>query len=374
MSDGIEMDNEVYLDHHTISRPIPEVIECLNHFYLHNWGSLAAPHQKGLQLYEKVDDALASIYAILGISADNSFALTSGGVSGVFQILVDFYVKEIYSSRANQILVPITAEASLILPINRLAEIGSVATPLGVDEAGRISIEMLDDLITERTSLLSCSWANGLTGVIEPIDQIIDICRNKGVKVHLDVTHMVSSRSIGFEEMGVDLLTLDGDRMNTPSGIGGAVLRRKVQSSHLPVAFLCGLARALEFHREKRDRFAVEVAQLRNFFEEQLSSAFPDAIVLFDQFERVPHISVISFPGIMSEALLYTLHKAAVYATIGGGSYQKLSRVLQHSGIKKEWALSAISFALFHDTTRSDINIALERIVSCVKKLKKLAP
>jgi len=357
------MNREIYLDHHTVSRPSLTVVERMNHFFREKWGTLSAPHQKGLELYGDVDAALKKLYSLLGASERSHFILTSGGQEAIFQMFIHFYLDEIRETGKNHLLTTAIEEAPILLSMSRLEELGTVTRLLPVDEKGRLKLDALDEAIKPKTSLLSLSWANALTGVIQPIEEIIQRCHAKGVKVHLNASSMMGKLPISFDELGVDFLSFTGDKIHTPQGIGGLFQgTRPHQSSH-HVAALSGLSLAVEEELLRMEQFAMETARLRDMFETELKLVIPESIVLFQDADRLPHVSTVAFPGVMAESLLYLLHRRQVYASLGGGEYQKLSSQLKSCGVAPELCHSALSFAISHETTEDDLAEALNVIV-----------
>jgi cysteine desulfurase len=367
------MRKEIYLDHHTISRPSPVVIERMNHYFRDKWGTLSAPHQKGQELYEDVDAALKKLYSLLGASDRSHFVLTAGGTEAIFQMLINFYLDEIRETGRNHLLTTTIEEAPILLSMSRLEEIGCVTRLLPVDEKGLLKLSALEEALKPKTALLSISWANALTGVIQQVPEIVRLCHAKGVKVHVNASAMVGKLPVSFEELGVDFLTFEGDKIHTPQGIGGIFQQNKPHASSHHVAALSALSLAVEEELQRLEQFAMETARLRDMFEAELKHALPDSVILFQEGDRLPHISAVSFPGVMAESLLYILHRRQVYASLGGGQYQKLSSQLKSSGVSEELAQSAISFAISHETTEDDLAEALDVIVSSVRKLANLS-
>jgi cysteine desulfurase len=367
------MRREIYLDHHTISRPSPTVVERMNLYFREKWGTLSAPHQKGLELYGDVDAALKKLYTLLGASERSHFILTSGGQEATFQMLINFYLDEIRETGKNHLLTTAIEEAPILLTMSRLEELGSVTRLLPVDEKGCLKLEALEEAIKPKTYLLSLSWANALTGVIQPIQEITQRCHAKGVKVHLNASSMMGKLPISFDELEVDFLSFDGDKIHTPQGIGGLLQRTKPKQSSHHVAALSGLSLAIEEELNRLEQFAMETARLRDTFEAELKFALPDSKILFQDADRLPHVSAIAFPGVMAESLLYILHRRQVYASLGGGQYQKLSSQLKSCGVAQEFCHSALSFAISHETTEDDLAEALDVIVSSVRKLSTLS-
>lgn len=319
------MRKEIYLDHHTLSRPA--VIET------------------------------SKLYTMLGASERDHFVLTSGGYEAVFQMLVNFYIDEIRETGRNFLLTTSIEEAPILLSMSRLEQLGCVTRLLPVDEKGLLKLSALEEALKPKTALLSISWANALTGVIQPISDIVRICHAKGVKVHLNASAIIGKIPISFEELGVDFLTFDG-----PQVIGGLFQKTKPHESSYPVEPLNALLLTVD------QEFGIETARLRDTFEAEIKHALADSVILFQDADRLPHVSCIAFPGVMAEALLFNLHRRGVFASIGGGQFQKLS-----SQLKRELAHSAISFAISHETTEDDLAEALDIIVSSVRKLSTLS-
>lgn len=365
------MRKEIYLDHQTVSRPSQAVIEQMNRYFHHKWGTLFAPHQKGLELYEDVDLALTKLYRLLDVSDRSHFVLTSGGSEATFQLLINFYLNDIRESGRNHLLTTSIEEAPILLSMSRLEQLGCVTRLLPVDEQGILKLSVLEEALKPKTALLSISWAGALTGVIQPIPEIVRICHAKGVKVHVNASSMIGKLPISFEELGVDFLTFDGDKIGTPQGIGGLIQRTKPHQSSYHVAALSALSLAIEEQYQKLEQFSMETARLRDAFEAELKTALPDTVILFQDADRLPHVSAVAFPGVMAEALLYLLHRRQVYASLGGGQFQKLSSQLKN--VSEELAQSAISFAISHETTEDDLAEACDIIVSSVRKLSTLS-
>ncbi len=365
------MSKEIYLDHHTISRPSSTVIERMNDFFREKWGTLSAPHQKGQELYADVDIALKKLYALLGASERSHFILTSGGAEAMFQLFMNFYLDEIRETGRSHILTSSIEEAPILLSLSRLEELGCITKLLPVDDKGRLKLD--DEAFKPKTALLSLSWANALTGVIQPVQEITTLCHAKGVKVHLNASAMVGKLPISFEELGVDFFSFDGDKIHTPQGIGGIFQKKKPHESSRRVAGLAALSLAVEEELGRLEQFAMEAARLRDTFEIELKYALPDTVILFQDADRLPHISCSAFPGVMAESLLYLLHRRKVFASLGGGQFQKLSSQLKSCRIPDELCHSAVSFAISHETTEDDLAEALDIIVSSVRKLATLS-
>lgn len=141
----------------------------------------------------------------------------------------------------------------------------------------------------------------------------------------------------------------------------------------LNVALLIAFAEASKETKESENYFCTEVARLRDLFERSISAKLQEAVVLFSEEERLPHISCIAFPGIRNEALLFALNKKNLFASMGGGVFQQIEIVLEAAQIAKNISQSALTFSFSQDTSEADIEKAVTIIEEVVKKMKRLS-
>ena len=131
------------------------------------------------------------------------------------------------------------------------------------------------------------------------------------------------------------------------------------------------MAHALTEASRHFDHLNLETSRLKRQLELGVVAGFPDAIVLFKDVEQLPNCTVITFPGVDSDALLYLLNRRGVYASMGGGQAQKLFHVLTACHIDETLARCALSFSLSYETTEEEIAYAVQMIIECAIKLKK---
>ena len=114
------------------------------------------------------------------------------------------------------------------------------------------------------------------------------------------------------------------------------------------------------------------VPRLRDYFERRIQEEVVGTLILFKDSLRTPNCSCIAFENVLSEPLLYLLSKNAVFASFGGGNFQKLSNLLKSCGIEPMIANSALSFSLAYDTKEEDLEFAIQKIAQNVHYLRQL--
>lgn len=382
------MANGIYLDNSMTTRPSERAISKLLPFLSDKWGVSSAPHACGQELYPAMEDALKAIYSMIGAKEKDHFVFTSSGAEAVNHAIQAAYFDLTMHSGRNHFITSAIDEAPAIMAIGRLEELSCSGKMVSPNKEGKITPDAIIAAMTPRTALVSLSWVNGLTGVINPVAEIAAICKERGVPLHLDITHALGKLYFNAEELGASFLTFNGDHLHAPKGTGGLWIKEGVRCSpfliggieqggrragSFSVANLVALGEAAKETIEARDYVGTEVARLRNKLEDGIIEGFPDAIVFYPNEERIPNVTAIAFPGVSNEALLYLLNKNGVYANIGGGSFQQIGLVLSAAGVDKKIAATTLSFSLSRETKEEEITRAITIITSSAKRLRKLS-
>lgn len=367
-----------YLDNHTVTRPSSMAVDRWLYAQKERWGSIPALHQGGQELLSYSNRSIEQIKQVLGAHSEDEFIGCGSGAEAINAVLFSHYLSEMRETGKNHVLISSVAEAPLFLSLKRLEKFHCAEKILPMNDSGRITAEAVSEAIKPRTSLVSLSWADGLTGVIHPIEEIAEVCRSKGVALHVDASYMIGKWFFQFKDLEIDYLTWEGALCHAPHGVGG-LLVKKGRAFHPFVlgergcyaGAVAGLASALLENASRFEFLSLETARLKKQLERQIKAECPKAFIWFEEEERLPNTTVFSFPGVESEALLYLLSRQRVYGTIGGGVLPKLSHVLSMSGVPDLLARCSISFSLSYETTEEEIFYAAEKIIENVKQLQQ---
>jgi cysteine desulfurase len=378
MKDNLK--NAALLYNHQITTPLSSKVleEMLPFFKEKTEGEIA----------EAVEKSLEEIYRLFGALQEDAFILTSSAAEAISQVISGSYFEVTRKTGKNHFLTTTIEEASILRAIQQLEEMQCCGKMIAVNSHGQLSPAALEEAITPRSALVSLAWANPLTGVIQPIAELIEVCRKKGVLIHIDASDAIGKLFFRFDALACDFLTFDGDRFHGPKGSGGLLIKRGIsipplifggseqkylRGGTLNLPTLVGVKTALQEAFDSLDHMGTEIARLRDQLETGIIRGFPDAQVFYGDIDRLPHISAIAFPGIASDALLYALQRQQLMASAGGGRYQPLSRLLTAAGVEPVIAGSAISFSLSRETTEEEINRAISLIVENAKKLRMIS-
>lgn len=382
------MNLSIYLDNNYVARPSEKAIQKMLPYFTERWGCPSSPHFKGYELHPALIEGYNSIYRLLGAKESHDFIFTSSGAEAINHVHFATYYDVVLNKGKNQFVTSQIDEAPAIMSIEKLEKFGIVGKMAKANKEGKITKETISEIITPRTAIVSLSWANGLTGVIQPVDEIAEICRERGILLHLDATHILGKLFFELEDIQPDFLTFNGAQIHAPKGTGGLFIKEGLpltplisggldqggkRGGNLDTPSFIALAAAAVEALDTRDFLCTEVARLRNKLEEGIMEGFADSFCFFQREDRLPNCTSIAFPGIANEALLFALNQRNVYASVGGGGFQKLSLILEASDVEKAYANTAVSFSLSRETNEEEIDRAIDIIVDTAKRLRKMS-
>jgi cysteine desulfurase len=264
------------------------------------------------------------------------------------------------------------------------------ALRLPVRHDGVTDLSALDDWLP-KAKIVSVMLANNETGVLQPIDAIVQRCRLYHIPVHTDAVQAVGKIPVSFQRLGVSAMTIAAHKFHGPVGIGALVLKNQLRISPLlyggvqqsglrpgtePVSLAVGMWKALErWHCEAAVR-EQRMRGLRDRFESLITSALSRAEVIGKAAERVPHTANIAFPGIDRQALVMALDLRGIACSTGSacasGSSEP-SPVLEAMQLSPSIVQASVRFSLGAFTTSDEIQTAAEQVIACVQQFPAAA-
>ncbi|HSX37785.1 MAG TPA: aminotransferase class V-fold PLP-dependent enzyme [Chlamydiales bacterium] len=351
----------IELDHHTHSRPVQAALESFTAFYRQKdsgWEHLARP-----------------VYDLVDAAPDDYFFCASSAAEAVCQVIWSVFCEVSRKEGKTQFITSCIEDAPTLQMLKRCETLGCAIKVAPVDADGRIDIEKLAELITPRTALITVTAAHGLTGVIQPVEEIAKLAKEKGVLLHLDASYIIGKTYFSFQSNSADYITFAGERIHSvKSGVlfskkGRPIIPYIVGGEH-QAGLLSALSVAAHLANVALDTLGLEGARLRDLFETEIQKQLPEANILFQKTPRLPNTSAILFPRIHAEALHYFLQRERLYPNTGGGYCQHLHKVLEFCQIGQNE--SVLSFSLSRMTTHSDMIRAATLICEKSKMLRKL--
>lgn len=283
-------------------------------------------HAFGRAAAAKVETARGEVAALLGC-LPSEIVFTSGATEA--DNLAIKGVADAYAGRGRHLVTCATEHRAVLDSCARLERRGFEVTYLGVDEDGRVDPAALEAAIRDDTVLVSLMLANNEIGVVHPIAEVSQVCRERGVLLHCDAAQGLAYLDCRVDVLGVDLLSISGHKIYGPKGVGALYARRRGprvrlvprmdggghergrRSGTLDVPGIVGLGRACALVADGRIAEAEDVRRLRDLLLERLKARLPDLEVHGSLAHRLPNNLNLSIPGVEATDLLERLDTVA---------------------------------------------------------------
>jgi cysteine desulfurase len=379
----------VYLDYSATTPVDPRVAEKMIPYLTEFFGNAASrSHAFGWKAEQAVEEARGHVAALLNADP-KEIVWTSGATEG--NNLAIKGAANFYKTKGKHIITQKTEHKAVLDTCRELERHGFEVTYLEVGENGLVSLEKFKAAIRPDTILASIMMVNNEIGVIQPVWEIGEICRAKGIIFHCDAVQGGGRIEIDVQKFKVDLLTITAHKMYGPKGIGALYVRRKprvrieaqihggghergFRSGTLATHQIVGFGEAA---RLAKAEMATEGARIRALRDRLLKGmkGIEEAYVNGDLELRIPHNLNVSFNFVEGESLIMAVKDLAVSSGSACTSASlEPSYVLRALGRSDELAHSSIRFTLGRFTTEEEIDFAVDLIKRKVAKLRELSP
>ena len=380
----------IYLDYNATTPLCDPAREAMLPYLGRHFGNPSSVHAAGREARAAIDNARDRLAALLQ-AKPSEIIFTSGATESCN--LAVFGLARSSSSRGGHIISNKAEHHAVLHPVEYLEKHENFEVSwLDVFDNGMIDLEQLGDSIRPDTRLVSIMTANNETGVIQPMREISQICRERGVLLHSDMVQAFGKMDVDVSL--VDVASFAAHKFYGPKGTGFLCLRAGLpiqpimfggahENQRRPgtenVAGIAGMAAAAEWILRDREIEEERRAQLRDQLWKSVADVFPDAQQNGDPIRRLTNTLNVSFAGIDSETMLMALDLEGICASSGSacmvGSV-RASHVLLAMGLPMERARSAIRFSLGRSTNAEEISGAggaLERIAKRTKDAREYA-
>jgi cysteine desulfurase len=378
----------IYLDNHATTPVDPRVLEAMLPYLAGKFGNAAShSHQFGWEAQAAVENARVQIARLIGASA-GEIVFTSGATES--DNLAIKGVAEAYKAKGNHIITAVTEHKAVLDTCQHLERLGCKVTYLPVGGDGLIDLDQLKAAFTDKTILVSMMAANNEIGVLQPVEEIGKLCRERGVLFHSDAVQALGRIPLDVTSMNLDLASLTAHKNYGPKGCGALYVRRGVRvstiidgggheqgmrSGTLNVPGIVGFGKACEISPQEMPEESCRIAGLRNRLRDKLLAELDGVLVNGSMEHRLPGNLNISFLGVDGETLMTAVKDIAVSSGSACHSDSvESSHVLKALGLSDEAAGSAIRFGIGRFNTEAEIDYVADRVVEAVKNLRELSP
>ena len=379
----------IYLDYSATTPVDPRVAQKMIPYLSEFFGNPASrSHAFGWKAEEAVEEARGHVAALIGADP-KEIVWTSGATEG--NNLAIKGAAQFNKTRGKHLITQKTEHKATLDTMRELERQGFECTYLEVKENGLVDLKKLEAAIRPDTILVSIMMVNNEIGVIQPVAEIGELCRAKGIVFHCDAVQAAGKIPIDLSALKVDLLTITAHKMYGPKGIGALYVRRKprvriepqihggghergFRSGTLATHQIVGFGEAARIARLEMATDSARIRALRERLWRGLSSM--EAVVLNGDLEqRIPGNLNVSFNYVEGESLIMAIKDIAVSSGSACTSASlEPSYVLRALGRSDELAHSSIRFTLGKYTTEQEIDYAVNLVRTKVSKLRELSP
>lgn len=380
---------QIYLDNAAATKMSKTAISVMLPYMDTVYGNPSSLHSAGQAAAEALADARERIAKCLGCTA-KEITFTSGGSEADNHAILS--AAKIGAGKGKKHIVSTAFEHHAVLhTLEKLKNEGFEITLLDVHENGLILPEQVEQAIREDTCLVTVMYVNNEIGTIQPIKEIGEICRAKGVIFHTDAVQAAGHLHINVQEQNIDMLSLSAHKFHGPKGIGALYVRKGIPLTTLieggaqergkragteNIPAIMGMAAALEEACSHIDENAVKITVLRDKLILGLSE-IPHSVLNGDGSQRIPGNVNFCFEGIEGESLLLLLDDKGICVSSGSactsGSLDP-SHVLLAIGRAHDIAHGSLRLSLSEENTKEEIEYTIKSVKEVVGYLRSISP
>lgn len=375
---------EIYMDNSATTKPYDEVIDVMVDAMRNYYGNPSSAHIHGVKGEKKLNEARDIIAKTINCTKEEIIFTSGGSESNNF--LIRGFAKPGFHMITSQIEHP-----SVLNTFKELERQGVKVTYLNTDNKGKIDLDELSKSINKDTVLASLMHVNNEIGIIQDIDAIGSIIKEKSsrAKFHVDAIQSYGKINIDVKKSKIDLLSISGHKIHGPKGIGAAYIKkglnpqpliygggqeRKLRSGTENLPAVVGLSVAADIKYKKLQENFAKVIEVKNYFIDKVKDI--ENIRINSEGEGFsPYILSISFSGVRGEVLLHALEEKGVYVSTGSACSSKghdKSSTLVALGLNNDQIEGTIRFSFSEYNSKIEVDYVVEALKNSLSFLRRL--
>lgn len=380
----------LYLDMQATTPVDPRVLDAMLPFYLSRFGN---PHSRthlyGWESDAAVEHARSQIASLVHANPKELFFTSGATESNNISIKG---VMHFVSSSKRHVITTQTEHKCVLDSCRYLQQQGYDVTYLPVRSDGLLDLETLTAAFRPDTGLVSVMAVNNEIGVVQPMEDIGRICRERNVPFHTDAAQALGKISIDVDRMNISLMSLSGHKIYGPKGVGALYLRRRprvrvepqmsgggqergIRSGTVPTPLVVGFGAACDIAMKEMEYDSKRISSLQERLLNGIRAKLDGVVVNGSVEHRYPGNLNLSFAYVEGESLLMGLKEVAVSSGSACTSASlEPSYVLRALGVDEDMAHTSIRFGIGRFTTEAEIDKAVELTVRQVEKLREMSP
>jgi len=385
----------IYLDNHATTPCDPLVFDAMRPYFCQEFGNAASTHSFGEAASAAVEESRATIAS--AVKCDPDEVIFTSGATESNNLAILGVARRLPPD--SHFITTAIEHTSVLEPFQKLRREGRHVTILSVrhngdSRAGCLDVEQFTEALRPNTRFASVMAANNEVGSVQPIAEVVEICRKRGIWLHVDAAQALGKIALDVPTWDVDLLSLSAHKVYGPKGVGALVVRlrtppikleplvygggheRGLRSGTLNVPGIVGFAKAVQLANDRLLEERTRVGHLRNLLFQLLHDELGDAVRLngpsLDMTDhRLPGNLNVRFPGIEAETLLLHVPELAMSAgSACDASDPTPSHVLLALGLTEAEARCSVRIGIGRFNTEDEIRRAAEIMCRAIKQLR----
>lgn len=376
---------KIYLDYAATTPADPAVIAAMTPFFYERFGNASSRHTFGQKAQKAIEDSRQTLAQLINASPEE-IIFTSGGTESNNQAMIG--VAYALRSKGNHMIISKIEHHSISEPAAFLEKEGFQIIRLDVDQHGFVNPQDVAKAITDKTILISVMHANNEVGTIQPIGEIGQIARQKGISFHSDGVQTVGHIPVDVRDLGVDLLSVSAHKFYGPPGVGALYIRkgtkisaflrggnqergRRASTHNLPG--IVGLGKAVELCQTHMDNEIKIQTVFRDKIIHEVLGKIAGTRLNGHHHKRLPHNVHFSFQGVDGESLLTALDMAGIAVSMGStctSDSKEPSAVLRAIGLSAELAFGSLRVTMGRWTRPQHIDYFIDQLPGIINRLR----
>ena len=378
----------IYFDAAATTPVRPEVLAALAPLYTSDFGNPSSTHSAGETAARALDYARRTAADVLGCRPGD-LVFTSGGTEADNLAIKGLALA---SPQGRHIVSSAVEHPAVLDSLAYLQRFhGFSITLVPVDGTGRVDAAAVEAALTRETTLCTIMTANNEVGTLQPVAEIAEACRTRGIPFHTDAVQAAGWLPVSVAGTSIDAMSLSGHKLGAPKGCGllyvrgvlpleplihGGGQERGRRSGTENVAGAVALATALQLAEQERAAAAPRAAKLRDYLIDTVLQSVPGALLTGHRTERLPGHASFCFPGTSGESVLLEAERAGVLCSSGSAcaaGSDEPSAVLTAMGVERETAQTAVRLSFTPGVRENEVALAARALGAAVARVRGLA-
>ncbi len=381
---------QVYMDNNATTMVDPQVVEAMLPYFSQMYGNPNSIHKFGTVSHPAIAKAIDQMYAGINAADSDDIIFTSCATESNNWVLQSTWIDQILNGDKNHIVTTEVEHPSILSTCKFLEDQGVKVTYLPVNDQGVVEAHTVKSFITDKTALVSVMWASNETGMIFPIKEIGEICKEKGVLFHSDAVQAVGKIPVDVQDVHIDFMSMSAHKFHGPKGVGALYIKDSQplsplmhggeqmngrRSGTLNVPYIVGIGEAMELATSNIESTMAAIRAQRDRLEDALLE-LSDTFTIGERDNRTPNTLLISIRGVEGEGMLWDLNNGLIGASTGSACASEdleANSVMLAIGADHELAHTGIRLSLSRFTTDKEVDYVIDHFKTAVLRLRGIS-